>query len=90
MGGGEEAVIRVRGCGKEEGMPHRHVPPHPPRRDPSGPSVPPSRLTTLALVAMLNRRRKDKDPDHGGVPVEPNRPNTLSGGAAAALEFDDD
>ena len=24
------------------------------------------------------------------VPVEPNRPNTLSGGAAAALEFDED
>jgi hypothetical protein len=43
-----------------------------------------------ALVAMLTRRRKDKDPDQGGVPVEPNRPNTLSGGAAAALEFDGD
>ena len=35
------------------------------------------------------RRRKPRDKDDGGVPVEPNRPDTLSGGAAAALEFDD-
>ncbi|MBV9930165.1 MAG: hypothetical protein JO013_04390 [Alphaproteobacteria bacterium] len=54
--------------------------------------MPRSRLATLALVAMLTRRRdgkgKGKDPDQGGVPVEPNRPNTLTGGAAAALEFE--
>jgi hypothetical protein len=30
-----------------------------------------------------------REHDEGGVPVEPNRPDTLSGGAAAALEFDD-
>jgi hypothetical protein len=35
-------------------------------------------------------RRFPKHPDAGGVPVEPNRPNHLSGGAAAALEFDRD
>jgi hypothetical protein len=35
------------------------------------------------------RRSDEKDTDDGGVPVEPNRPNTLSGGAAAELEFDD-
>lgn len=44
-----------------------------PRRDPTGPS----------------KRR----PRRGGVadpmPVEPDRPNNLTGGAAAALEFDD-
>jgi len=34
-------------------------------------------------------RDRDKDTDDGGVPVDPNRPNTLSGGAAAELEFDD-
>jgi hypothetical protein len=34
-------------------------------------------------------KRKSGEHDEGGVPVEPNRPNTLSGGAAAALEFDD-
>lgn len=39
--------------------------------------------------ARLKRRRPRKDEEPGGVPVEPNRPNTLSGGAAAALEFDD-
>jgi hypothetical protein len=61
-----------------------------PRPDPVGQSsTPRSRLRALALVALLARRRKGKDPDRGGVSVEPNRPNTLSGGAAAALEFDD-
>ena len=35
------------------------------------------------------RRNDDKDTDDGGVPVEPDKPNTLSGGAAAELEFDD-
>ena len=34
-----------------------------------------------------NRR---KDLDDGGVPVEPDKPRNLSGGAAAALEFDDE
>jgi hypothetical protein len=38
---------------------------------------------------LRHRRNRDKDKDDGGVPVEPNRPNTLSGGAAAELEFDD-
>jgi hypothetical protein len=32
------------------------------------------------------RGRKGRDRDEGGVPVEPNRPNTLSGGATAALD----
>ena len=36
------------------------------------------------------RRRRRKDLDDGGVPVEPNKPLNLSGGAAAALEFDDE
>lgn len=35
------------------------------------------------------RRRRGGDPDEGGVPVEPDRPSTLSGGAAAALDFED-
>ena len=34
------------------------------------------------------RRGRRKDLDDGGVPVEPNKPKNLSGGAAAALEFD--
>jgi hypothetical protein len=44
-----------------------------------------------AYLRFLNRPRRSrgKDPEDGGVPVEPNRPNTLSGGAAAELEFDD-
>ena len=36
------------------------------------------------------RRRRRKDLDDGGVPVEPNKPRNLSGGAAAPLEFEDD
>jgi hypothetical protein len=35
------------------------------------------------------RRKRDRDTDDGGVPVEPNKPSTLTGGAAAELEFDD-
>lgn len=43
------------------------------------------------LPAYLRARRKKRGPDleEGGVPVEPNRPKDMSGGAAAALEFDD-
>jgi hypothetical protein len=36
------------------------------------------------------RRGRRKDLDDGGVPVEPNKPKNLSGGAAVALEFEDD
>ena len=35
------------------------------------------------------RRRPRRDGLSGPLPVEPNRPDGLSGGAAAALEFDD-
>ena len=41
------------------------------------------------VVKTFRRRRPGKTHDDGGVTVEPNRPNTLSGGAAAALEFDE-
>jgi hypothetical protein len=49
--------------------------------------------SAAAYVAWLEAttrrpRGKNKGKDSGGVPVEPNRPNTLSGGAAAPLEFD--
>jgi hypothetical protein len=67
-------------------MPHRHS--LPPRPDPFGPSVPRPDLALLALIAMLRRRRKGTDRDRGGMPVQPNGPNTLSGGAAAPLEFE--
>ena len=36
------------------------------------------------------RRRRGPDPDEGGAPVEPDRPSNLSGGAAAALDFEAD
>jgi hypothetical protein len=47
--------------------------------------------SAAAYVAWLEaqrRRPRRRSKDSGGVPVEPNRPNTLSGGAAAPLEFD--
>ena len=52
-------------------------------------------LQILAWFEAQERRRRNrrggrKDLDDGGVPVEPNRPKNLSGGAAAALEFEDD
>lgn len=43
------------------------------------------------IPSYLRAHRKKGGPDleEGGVPVEPNRPKDMSGGAAAALEFDD-
>lgn len=38
--------------------------------------------------ALRRRRKRGRDLDDGGVPVEPNNPRNLEGGAAAALEFD--
>jgi len=39
--------------------------------------------------AMRRRGKRGRDLDDGGVPVEPNKPRNLEGGAAAALEFDE-
>jgi hypothetical protein len=36
------------------------------------------------------RRKPEADPEAGGVPASPDRPMNLSGGAAAALEFESD
>jgi hypothetical protein len=36
------------------------------------------------------RRKPGREPDAGGVPATPDRPKNLSGGAAAAMEFEDD
>ena len=46
----------------------------------------------MAAIQATNERRKRKrrDKDDGGVPVEPERPLNLSGGAAAPLEFEGD
>lgn len=35
------------------------------------------------------RRGRHSPPDVDTVPVDPNRPNTLTGGAAAQIDFDD-
>jgi hypothetical protein len=47
-------------------------------------------LEALAWQARKKPPRRPKNLDEGGVPVEPNKPKNLSGGAAAALEFEDD
>jgi hypothetical protein len=36
-----------------------------------------------------SRRPRGKDPESGGVPVEPDKPRDLTGGAAAALDFEE-
>ena len=43
-------------------------------------------------MRLLGRRKRPRETGGGLVPepVEPDRPNSLSGGAAAALEFDDE
>jgi hypothetical protein len=47
------------------------------------------RVKIARLHAAFGKRRPPKGLDPEPLPVEPNRPSTLSGGAAAALEFDD-
>jgi len=51
------------------------------------------RAHLLALINESRKWRRGPRRNKGGAampePVEPNRPNTLSGGAAAELEFDD-
>ena len=46
-----------------------------------------------SLIRLTRRSPRRKFPrgkrDKGGVPVDPNKPKTLSGGAAAELEFDE-
>jgi hypothetical protein len=46
-------------------------------------------LTWIEQDRRAKKRRRPKGEEPGGVPVEPNRPSTLSGGAAAVLEYDD-
>lgn len=44
-------------------------------------------------VSQFPRQKKGRrrlGPEAGGVPVDPNRPNTLTGGAAVALDFEED
>ena len=65
-----------------------------PRADPTGGKHPSRSVASARVHRLLNntrrRRRRDKDLDDGGVPVEPDRPKTLDGGAAAQLDFDDE
>ena len=43
-----------------------------------------------AALDRMNRRKRRRDKDDGGVPVEPDKPLGLSGGAAAALDFENE
>ncbi|MEA2999375.1 MAG: hypothetical protein QOK17_1208 [Sphingomonadales bacterium] len=71
-------------------MPTPDFPPHRPRRDVGGRSFTPG-FGWLAWTEALKRRKRrpGKDGKHGGVPVEPDRPRNLTGGAAAELDFED-
>ena len=64
-------------------MPTPDIPSRKPRR----------RVSWHALAAALDgnrgRRPRGKDRDPGGLPVEPNSPRDLSGGAAA-VDFEDE
>ena len=65
-------------------MPTPDIPSRKPRRRVSWDAL------AVALLANRKRRRPGKAPDAGGVPVEPDRPRDLSGGAAAALDFEEE
>ena len=43
----------------------------------------------ISIAGGLKGDGRNSPREADAVPVDPNRPNTLSGGAAAALEFDD-
>jgi len=71
-------------------MPTPDFPPRRLRRDVGGRSFTPGFAWLAWAEAMKRRKRRPgKDNDRGGVPVEPDRPNTLTGGAAAELDFED-
>ena len=65
------------------------TPRHDPPRGRKPRPVAPHARSMARLIEARRRRGRDR-PDAGGepCPVEPNRPIDLSGGAAAALEFD--
>ena len=58
-----------------------------PRISRRGPASP----LPLAWFDAFNPRKRGRrrDRGRGGVPVEPDRPNSLTGGAAAELRFED-
>ena len=71
-------------------MPTPDFPPRRLSRDVGGRSFTPGFAGLAWAEAMKRRKRRPgKDNDRGGVPVEPDRPNTLTGGAAAELDFED-
>ncbi len=71
-------------------MPTPDFPSHRRRRN-VGRSSLPRRSAYLAVMEAMKRRRGQpgKELDEGGVPVEPDRPRNLEGGAAAELDFED-
>ena len=69
-------------------MPSHDFRPRPPRRDVGGRSFTPGMAWLAWIDALAKRRRRRKDDDEGGVPARPDRPSTLSGGAAEALDFE--
>lgn len=65
-------------------MPTPDIPTRKPRRRVSWHAL------AAAFVANRKRRGPGKTPNAGGVPVEPDSPRGLSGGAAAALDFENE
>lgn len=70
-------------------MPSPDFPPPRRRRDSGGRSFTPGFGELRTPPAARRKARRGRDPDEGGIPVEPDRPNTLSGGAAAAIDFEE-
>lgn len=70
-------------------MPTHDIPRWTPRHDAGGRSFTPGYSAGSWKEALKRKkRRRGKDPDGGGVPVAPDAPRTLEGGAAAALDFE--
>lgn len=71
-------------------MPNPDEPTRKPRKDLGGPAPSSGIGGFRSPYPQLRRKRRDgRERDEGGVPVEPDRPNTLGGGAAAPLDFEE-
>ena len=57
-------------------------------------SIPPNRRKDVRVQILkpwwAGKRKPGRGAADGGLPVDPRKPNTLSGGAAAELDFGDD
>ncbi len=86
----ESSLAPLEWAGRAAHLPAMHDTPSPgPCRDSHGQLWPRMTLAQLCVAAerVMRRKRRPGSASGDGVPADPRRPDTLSGGAAAALDF---